>query len=92
MSRPEAGPAYSVYETSGDPGPAVPKVIIDLGHRTAEYYRLLCDEGLPKEFAQLLARDWHAAQLAKWTAAPYTDRYSARDIESDTIRQMRIAH
>jgi hypothetical protein len=68
---------HTLHTTHGDPGVFVPKLIIELGHRTAEYYRMLCDERLPPDLVRTLTRDWHAAQLAKWTTVAYTDRYKA---------------
>ena len=55
--------------------PDVPQMIGALAVRTAAYFRLLCEQDLDPEFAKLLARDWHTAQIEKWIAFPYSDRY-----------------
>jgi hypothetical protein len=81
-------PDRAIHTDYGDPGAYVPKLIIELGHRTAEYYRMLCDEGLPPDLAQLLTRDWHAAQLVKWTIVPYVDRYPGSTITEAEHQQI----
>ena len=80
LSSPKGNPMDELDEPlmnvqTSKPTDEVPQIIRGLAIRTAEYFRLLCKQDLDPDFAKILTRDWHDAQLAKWVALPYADRY-----------------